>query len=548
MKVLVTGGTGVIGQAAVTSLVARGHRVRLLSRGAEEARRQWPAGVASRAADVSRPDSLGGTAEGCDAVLHVAGIARESEGQTFQTVNVEGTRALLEEAERAGVRRFAFVSSLGADRGSSPYHRSKRAAEDLVRGFAPEWVVVRPGNVYGPGDEVVSQLLKMTRALPAVPLVEDGRQPFQAIWHEDLGLALALALERDDLAGETLEVAGPEVTSMADIVSRLAALDDRAPVRVPLPAALVRTAARAAAWLNLPFPVDENKLAMLEEENVVRGENALVSRLGVKPTPLDEGLRRLVASLPEQTAADGVGRLQRKRFWAAIEGSSLTPAQLRAAFLENMGRLLPLEGGPPEGTRPRVGSVFTLELPLRGVIEMRFAESKPGRLVFLTLAGHPLAGALVFHFGRGPRFEVETLVRPAGLADAVGLAAGGGLLQDATWRETVARVVEVSGGRARGGVQQESSDPDDVETGEIERWMAELVTARKRAEHARVGPEGPAASRPRGLGGEPPAPRPLRGARTGRGRAPARARADRPASPASGRTGRPRRSTRASSR
>jgi NADH dehydrogenase len=544
MKVLVTGGTGVVGEAAVTALAARGHEVRLLSRGAQEARRQWPGGVASRAADVSRPDGLAGTAEGCDAVLHVAGIVRESGEQTFEAVNVQGTRALLREAERAGVRRFVFVSSLGADRGSSAYHLSKRAAEDLVRRFAAEWVIVRPGNVYGPGDEVVSQLLKMTRALPAVPLVDDGEQPFQAIWHEDLGLALALAVERDDVAGQVLEVAGPQVTSMSDLVSRLAALDDRFPVRVPVPAALVRTAARAAAWLNLPFPVDDNKLAMLEEENVVRGENALLSTLGLTATPLDEGLRRLVASLPEQTAAGGVGRLQRKRFWAVIEGSDLTPAQLRAVFLEHMGRLLPLEGGPPEGTKPRVGSVFTLELPLRGVIEMRFAESKPSRLVFLTLAGHPLAGALLFHFGRGPRFEVETLIRPATLADAMGLAAGGGLLQDATWRETVARVVDMSGGRARGGVQQESSEPDEAEVEEIERWMDELVTARKRAEHARVGPEGPAASRPRGLGGE----RPVRDGRRGKGRAPARARAGRRASPASGRTGRPRRSSRASSR
>jgi NADH dehydrogenase len=542
MKVLVTGGTGVVGEAAVTALAARGHSVRLLSRGAAEAERHWPARVTARPADVSRPASLRGTAKGCDAVLHVAGIARETPERTFAAVNVDGTRALLSEAARAGVRRFVYVSSLGAGTGSSDYHRSKRAAEALVRAQAPEWVIVRPGNVYGPGDEVISQLLEMTRALPAVPLVGDGRQPFQAIWHEDLGLALALAVEREDLAGALLEVAGPDVTSMSDVVSRLATLDGRAPVQVPLPVGLVKIVSRAAAFLNLPLPVDDNKLAMLEEENVIRGENALVSVLGVTPTPLEEGLRRLVASLPEQTAKEGRGPLRRKTFSAAIEGAELTPAQLRQRFLEEMGDLLPLEGGPPRGTTPRVGSVFTLDLPLRGVIEMRFAEARPSRLAFLTLAGHPLAGALVFHFERGPRFTVETLARAATLVDAVGLTAGGGLLQDATWRETVSRVVERSGGHAPAGVVEESAELPDDEAEEVERWMQGLIHVRKRAERARVGPEGPAASVPRGR----KEARPRVSSRAAAARP--RARAGRPGSPASPRRRRSRRSARAPSR
>jgi NADH dehydrogenase len=384
----------------------------------------------------------------------------------------------------------------------------------------------------------------MTRGLPVVPLVGDGQQPFQPLWHEDLGQALALALERDDVAGQVLEVAGREVTSMSDLVTRLAALDDRAPVRVPVPAAIVKAAARAAGLVGLALPVDENKIAMLEEENVLRGENALISVLGVEPTPLDEGLRRLVASLPEQTAGEGTGPLRRKSFWAVIRGSTLTPPQLRERFLEDMGRLLPLEGGPPPGTKPRVGSVFTLALPVRGVIEMRCAELRRDRAVFLTLAGHPLAGALVFHFDAGPRFEVETLVRPASLMDAAGLAAGGGWLQDATWRETVSRVVEMSGGRAAGGVQEESAVLSEEAAAEQERWMADLVAARKRAEHARVGPEGPAARRTRGTGAGAPVSARRAGAAAG-GR---RARGGRPASPASARTRRRRRTARAPAR
>ena len=116
MKVLVTGGTGVVGQAAVTELVKRGHTVRLLSRNATEDARQWPQGVESWPASVSDPSGLSGCAEGCDLVLHVAGIVEESPPKiTFENTNVVGTRSILREAERCKVGRFIYISSLGAE-------------------------------------------------------------------------------------------------------------------------------------------------------------------------------------------------------------------------------------------------------------------------------------------------------------------------------------------------------------------------------------------------------------------------------------------------
>src|SRR5690606_19554854 len=161
MRILVTGGTGVVGRETVGLLVEKGHQVRLVSRGAEEDAKEWSRGVEPHAANVSDQDALRGAADDCDAVLHLAGIVSESPPEvTFDKVNVEGTRTLLREAERAGVRRFVYVSSLGAERGESGYHRSKFAAEELVREFSGEWSICRLANVYGPGDAVISVLLR----------------------------------------------------------------------------------------------------------------------------------------------------------------------------------------------------------------------------------------------------------------------------------------------------------------------------------------------------------------------------------------------------
>jgi uncharacterized protein YbjT (DUF2867 family) len=82
MRILVTGGTGVVGGGAVTELVRRGHHVVLVARHANDEVRQWPSGVTARQADVGDATSIHGLAEGCDAVLHITGIVEEAEPAT----------------------------------------------------------------------------------------------------------------------------------------------------------------------------------------------------------------------------------------------------------------------------------------------------------------------------------------------------------------------------------------------------------------------------------------------------------------------------------
>ena len=104
---------------------------------------------------------------------------------------------MVREAERCRVARFVYVSSLGAEAGDSPYHRSKRRAEEIVRGFAGGWIIVRPGNVYGPGDEVVSRMLAMVRTFPVLPVLGTERREVPAHLAEDLASRWASAFATD---------------------------------------------------------------------------------------------------------------------------------------------------------------------------------------------------------------------------------------------------------------------------------------------------------------------------------------------------------------
>ena len=154
MRVLVTGGTGVVGRATVDALLARGHEVRLFSRNARDDVAEWAHRVEAFPGDVSNEVEVRGAADGCEAVIHLSAIVAESPPVlTFEKVNVTGTRNLVREAERAGGRRLVYVSSLGADRGESPYHRSKLRGEEVARTFDGNWIILRLGNGYGRGDQ-----------------------------------------------------------------------------------------------------------------------------------------------------------------------------------------------------------------------------------------------------------------------------------------------------------------------------------------------------------------------------------------------------------
>lgn len=492
MLVLVTGGTGVVGQAAVSALLERGHKVRLLSRHAGSDSEQWPARVEPHPGDVANAEDVTGVATDCDAILHIAGIVAESPPRTtFESVNVGGTRNILAEAERAKVKRLIFVSSLGAERGQSDYHKSKLRAEQVVRAFSGQWLICRPGNVYGPGDEVISLILKVVRTSPVIPVIDEGDQLFQPVWSEDVGKALAMAVEREDLASQVLEIAGNEQTSMNDLLRRFAKITGKDTQQIRIPNFLASVGVKAASALGLGLPIDEAQLQMLNEGNVIReaGGNALDTEFGIVPTPLDEGLRKLADALPEQLPSDGVGDMRRKRFCADISGSPLTPEQLFERVRVRFSELMPVETGNEPGTRDRIpdlGETLTMALPVRGTIQVRVEELTERVMTLVTLEGHPIAGAVRFLAEeRGPqiRFEIQIYERAANLLDLITMRTIGDLMQNATWEQMMTRIIAESGGTAPDGVQIETTSLDGEQAERIEEWLDDLVKARKREEN-----------------------------------------------------------------
>jgi uncharacterized protein YbjT (DUF2867 family) len=492
MKVLVTGGTGLVGRSAVDHLLEMGHTVRLLSRSAADDALEWAAGVEPFAGSVSDAAAVQGAAEGCGAVLHVAGIAVEIPPEaTFRRVNVEGTRNVAREARRAGVGRFVYVSSLGAGVGRSDYHRSKLEGEEVVRRENPRcWLVVRPGNVYGPGDQVMSLLLKAVRTLPAIPVIGFGGQPFQPVWVDDVGLALARAVDHDQPAGVVVEVAGPEVTTTDEILDKLAAITGKKPRRLPVPGAVAKLGSQVAEAMGIDVPVTDDQITMLLEGNVITAgkPNGLTEVFGVTPTPLAEGLTKLADHLPEQLPSEGVGRMLRQRYWADVRDSRLSAEELLEAIRAEFHTFPPpdlISVGAEPGTPLALdeGATVTMAIPFRGHVQVRVEQVSPRSITLATVEGHLLAGVIRFMV-REPapgrlRFEVRSYARASRLLDSLGMAAVGQRLQKATWKGMVEGVVNRCGGEKWGEVQEETRRLTDAEAAHLEDAVEKLVRRRR---------------------------------------------------------------------
>ena len=494
MKVLVAG-DGAVAEATVNALVEQGHEVRLLSPDAEAVAGRWPRGVEASVGDVASSRHAQGTADGCQAVLQL-GAVRQPWATTAKTgagnrasgpsrIDVRGTRWLVAEAERARAERFVLLSSLRHARSSAEDGRLMREAEGVARGFRGVWSILRAGLVYAPGEGGLAELATMVRTLPAIPLVDGGRGELQPLWHEDLGRALAQAVESPAAAGRVLHVAGPERALLSDVTDRLCALVGRKPVRLAVPGLFAAIGAEAVAMLGISLPGSAAALAELDGESRLPDsiENALTSVLGVTTTRIEEGLRQLVADVPEQMPRRG-GAIRRRRFLVDIEGASRAARALRDQFRRNATHVLRLEDGPPEGRLIKKGTLLSARVPLRGFVALRVADVTADAVTALTVEGDPLAGIVTFHFrDQEPGVRVEIVVEAAATTflDRV-LASAGGALEDFDWPGALERIVEISGGRAAAGIERDvrTLDPDEAET--VRRRAERLRVARRRAE------------------------------------------------------------------
>jgi NADH dehydrogenase len=219
--ILVTGGTGFIGRALIRHLVDLGQPVRTLIRPSPNSPK-LPRSVAVDVAVSSLNDERGLRAAmvGVDVVYHLASGEWRGPRADLMDIDIQGTRAVVQAAEDAGVERIFYVSHLGSDRASAyPVLKAKGIAEEFIRRSKLDYTILRSAIVYGPNDRFTSGLARILAASPLFFLMPgNGRLVLQPLWVEDLVTCLTWSLEDPETRNKVIDIGGPEYLYFEQIV------------------------------------------------------------------------------------------------------------------------------------------------------------------------------------------------------------------------------------------------------------------------------------------------------------------------------------------
>src|SRR5438477_6808044 len=282
MRIAVTGANGFVGRNVIAALLEgeASDEVRAIVRDPVRAAAELPrVRLDLRRADVTDPASLGGAFDGVDAVVHTVAIPTERRAK-FERVNAEGTRAVVREAERAGVGKLVHVSAIGASPESPyPFLRSKGQGEAAVASSRVPSVVLRPSILFGPGDDFFPRL-RFSLRFPIVPLPGGGVARFQPLHVQDLARAI-LAAVRGPLTG-TYEVGGPAPVTYREMLEETMRAYRTGRPTMPLPVFLMKPAAFLFERFMADPPVTVSQLDLLAVDNTPH-PNAIDQVFGVRP-------------------------------------------------------------------------------------------------------------------------------------------------------------------------------------------------------------------------------------------------------------------------
>jgi uncharacterized protein YbjT (DUF2867 family) len=204
-RILVTGGTGVLGSQLVPLLVRDGHIVRILSRSPRRAgyddRIEWAQ------AEIETGHGLAQALAGVDTIAHLATSAFRP-----QQVDVQGTETLLRHAREAGVGHFVYISIAGIEHIPFSYYKAKLQAERLIEKGGVPWTILRATQFHSLMPRLF--LLPAIRTPLIAPVPESFR--FQLIDESEAAVRLAELIQGEP-AGRVADIGGPQVLTLGVI-------------------------------------------------------------------------------------------------------------------------------------------------------------------------------------------------------------------------------------------------------------------------------------------------------------------------------------------
>lgn len=277
MRVLVAGASGFVGSRLCPELEAAGHEVLAMTRHPAKYR---GAGKAVRG-DVADVGSLRDALKGVEAAYY---LVHSLDSADFKRRDADAARAFARAAEGAGLRRIVYLGGLGDDDDVLSDHlASRREVERLLGETGVPVTVLRAGIVIGHGGtswELTRQLVEHLPAMVTPRWVSTRTQPIAIA---DVVRYLVGVLDHPEAADRTFDIGGPEVLAYRDMLQRVAAIEGRPLVILPVPLLSPRL---SSYWLSLVTDID------------VTTGRALIDSMTNEVVVRDDAIRRIVEFEP----------------------------------------------------------------------------------------------------------------------------------------------------------------------------------------------------------------------------------------------------------
>jgi NADH dehydrogenase len=292
-RIAVLGGTGFVGRALCERLVRAGDGgagigvVVPTRRAAHGNRVRFLPGVEVRMLDVHDEKALLRALADCDALVNLVAILHGSASE-FERVHVALPQRIVRVCHAIGLKRVLHVSALGvAGDGSEPsnYLRSKARGEAVWKASGLDLTLLRPSVIFGAEDKFLNLFAQLQAVLPLMPLAAGDAQ-FQPVWVDDVAEAVVRCLQRRETIGQTIECAGPEVMTLAEIVRAAGRWSGHPRPVLALPMALGKLQALAMELLPGTPLMSRDNLESTQVPNVASAKLPGLESLGIAPTAL----------------------------------------------------------------------------------------------------------------------------------------------------------------------------------------------------------------------------------------------------------------------
>jgi NADH dehydrogenase len=290
--ILVTGGTGFVGSHIVKRLALEKIKSRCLVRKGSNVKRLEELGIELAYGDLTDKESLKKALEGVETVVHLIGIIVERKGVTFEIIHTQGTRALVDACKDAGVKRFIYVSALGArENARSRYHITKWEAEQAIIKSGMEYVILRPSIMIGEGGEFINMLSGIIQNAPVIPVI-GAKSRLQPIYVENTADCVLRSLADPKIANRIFEIGGPEQMTYRELYLTLAdVLGIKKPI-VEIPVWLVWPAVYILERVMEKPTLTTQQLMMLQEDNIC-DIREMQEAFGLRLMPFKDALKTI---------------------------------------------------------------------------------------------------------------------------------------------------------------------------------------------------------------------------------------------------------------